>query len=77
MEEFSGYGLDLVSAPGVNVYGVLPEGENTFSNGTSFATTYVTGIAALAKSAYPSIQSNELAKVLKESKSTFNKKAAQ
>ena len=75
LEEFSGYGLTLVSAPGVNVYGVLPEGENSFSNGTSFATAYVTGISALAKSAYPNIQSNELAKILKESKSTFNKES--
>ncbi|MCK1999105.1 S8 family serine peptidase [Psychrobacillus psychrodurans] len=73
LEKYSGYGLDLVPAPGVDVYGVLPEGLNTFSNGTSFATAYVTGIAALVKSIEPNIQSNVLANILKENKKTLSK----
>lgn len=73
LEEYSGYGGDLVSAPGVNIYGVLPNGEYTFSNGTSFATAYVTGIAALAKSIDPNIKSDDLVKILRESKKTLSR----
>lgn len=72
LEEFSGFGENLVRAPGVNIYGLLPNEEYSYSSGTSFATAYVTGIAALAKSANPNISSKILAGILINSNSEYN-----
>lgn len=69
--EFSGYGLDKqVAAPGKDVLAALPEGDITYISGTSFATAYVTGIAALVKSYNTEIVASDLAKVLIASKKT-------
>lgn len=73
LEYYSGYGPNMVPAPGVSVLGVLPEGLNTFSNGTSFATAYVTGIAALAKSISPEFKANHLVEIIHDSKTTINR----
>ncbi|MGM9977176.1 MAG: S8 family serine peptidase [Clostridium sp.] len=68
MYEFSGYGTsNLVAAPGKDVLGMLPEGDYLYSDGTSFATAYVTGIAALVKSTYKDISSEDLAKIIRTS----------
>lgn len=66
--EFSGYGTkDIVIAPGEGIVGMLPEGDYLFSNGTSFATAYVSGIAGLIKSIYFDITTEELSNILKTS----------
>lgn len=43
----------VVSAPGVNVAGAGPDGGYLIGSGTSPAAAFVTGVAALIKSAYP------------------------
>ncbi|WP_416147635.1 S8 family serine peptidase [Salipaludibacillus sp. HK11] len=67
LETYSGYGKELIFAPGANIYGMLPEGEYVFSDGTSLATAHVTGIVALAMSLNPNILINELTTIIKES----------
>ncbi|MDF2821654.1 MAG: repeat-associated core domain protein [Clostridiales bacterium] len=63
--DFSGYGLTVdVAAPGVNIYSMLPDKEFIFSNGTSMATAYVTGIAALLLSEYPNLSTDTLKSIL-------------
>ena len=65
--EFSGYGSKAdVAAPGVDIYGIMPDGDFTFASGTSSATAIVTGIAALVKSYRPTLDINNLVKILKE-----------
>lgn len=74
MYRFSGYGLEnAVAAPGKDILGMLPEGDYLYSDGTSFATAYVTGIAALVKSQYIDISSADLAKILRISKKSVEK----
>lgn len=63
--KFSGYGTEkLVLAPGEAILGMLPEGDYLYSDGTSFATAYVTGIASLMKSIYLDITVEEVAEIL-------------
>ncbi len=66
--ELSGFGYsEAVYAPGKDILGTIPEGEFLYSDGTSFATAYVTGIAALIKSYRPEITVENLAYTLKSS----------
>jgi subtilisin family serine protease len=53
---FSNYGKQSVdlAAPGTNIYSTWPGGIYRFSEGTSMAAPHVTGVAALAKAAFPS-----------------------
>ncbi|MEC0273166.1 S8 family peptidase [Peribacillus frigoritolerans] len=67
--EYSGYGSeDLIYAPGETILGSLPENDYLYSSGASFATAYVTGVAALVISEFEDISSNDLAQILKISK---------
>ena len=53
---FSNYGrrsVDL-AAPGTNIYSTWPGGSYRFLDGTSMAAPHATGVAALAKAAFPS-----------------------
>lgn len=62
----SGYGDKAdVAAPGVNIYSCFPEGNYTFSSGTSEATAYVSGIAGLIKSINFQLSANQIADILK------------
>jgi len=71
--EFSGYGSKAdVAAPGVDIYGIMPDGDFTFASGTSSATAIVTGIAALVKSYRPTLDINNLVKILKEGTKPLN-----
>lgn len=64
----SGYG-DLVdiAAPGDNIYCAFSENEYDYFDGTSYATAYVSGIAALIKSYNPNLSAVEIANILKQS----------
>lgn len=66
--EFSGYNKETaVAAPGEQILGILPEGDLIFSDGSSYATAYVTGVSALIKSQYPNLSAEEIANILKVS----------
>src|SRR3989338_5772504 len=55
----SNYGMKRidVAAPGQNIFSTLPKGQYGYMTGTSQATAFVTGIAALALSTYGSLPS--------------------
>ncbi|PWR69616.1 S8 family peptidase [Methanospirillum lacunae] len=57
LASFSNYGQQSVdlAAPGVSIYSTAPSGGYKFMNGTSMATPYVSGVAALLKSQNPSM----------------------
>ena len=64
---WSNYGkesVDLV-APGTKIYVLTENNGNKTGSGTSFAAPFVTGAAALLKSAYPEATSEEIIKALK------------
>jgi membrane-anchored mycosin MYCP len=54
-----------VTAPGVNVTSTTPGGYQAY-NGTSFATAYVSGVAALVRSRYPRMSGPEVVKRIEE-----------
>ena len=49
-----------VTAPGVNVASAWPWGYQTQLNGTSFATAFVSGVAALVRSRYPRLSAAQV-----------------
>lgn len=64
--EDSGYGREAdIAAPGKNILGLTPDGELTYSGGSSAAAACATGIAALVKSVNPALDAAEIAAVLK------------
>jgi membrane-anchored mycosin MYCP len=54
-----------VTAPGVNVTSTTPGGYEAY-NGTSFATAYVSGVAALVRSRFPRMSGPEVVKRIEE-----------
>ncbi|MBV8597381.1 MAG: S8 family serine peptidase, partial [Actinobacteria bacterium] len=67
---FSGTGSWIsLAAPGVNVYGALPEGTYGTGSGTSFAAAEVSGAAALVWAANPRLTAREVAAILEETAS--------
>jgi membrane-anchored mycosin MYCP len=54
-----------VTAPGVNVTSTTPGGYQAY-NGTSFATAFVSGVAALVRSRYPNMSGSEVVKRIEE-----------
>lgn len=66
--EFSGYGQKAhIGAPGVNILSALPEGDYSYSDGTSSAAAFVTGAAALVKSYRSDLTAAEIADIIKHS----------
>ena len=56
-----------VDAPGVSVYSTVPSNRYAYLSGTSMATPYVAGVAALTLSANPNLTSSQLREVLTQS----------
>ena len=56
-----------VVAPGENIYSTLPGNKYGYMSGTSQATAFVTGIAALLLSENPSLTPTELIQIIKAS----------
>jgi membrane-anchored mycosin MYCP len=54
-----------VTAPGVNVTSTTPGGYEAY-NGTSFATAYVSGVAALVRSRYPKMSGPDVVKRIEQ-----------
>lgn len=64
----TGYGQSVdVAAPGENIFVSFPSNEFDYVQGTSYATAYVTGIAALVKSYKPDLHAIQIAEILKKS----------
>jgi hypothetical protein len=58
---FSNYGSEVdVAAPGVSIYSTYPGSGYTYMNGTSMATPYVAGLAALIWSEHPSYTNDQV-----------------
>lgn len=62
----SNYGIRKIdiAAPGQSIYSTLPDGKYGFMTGTSQATAFVTGIAALALSSNPTLSVSKLKSIL-------------
>lgn len=53
-----------VAAPGENIYSTLPQGKFGYMSGTSQATAFVTGLAALLLSQNPKLTPQEIKKII-------------
>ncbi|WP_414582468.1 S8 family peptidase [Scytonema sp. PCC 10023] len=59
--------LNYVVAPGVNIYSTIPGNKYGYLNGTSMATPYVSGVAALMLSANPTLTPNQVRQIIVQS----------
>ncbi len=67
LASFSNYGASAVNlgAPGVNIYTTgLNGGYNSGATGTSFAAPFVTGVAALVQSEFPSLSAQQVVQLV-------------
>ena len=72
--DFSNYGNypqqdvegSTISAPGVDIFGAMPNNDYNMGPGTSFSAPIVTGAVALMKSLSPSLSTEEIIKILQE-----------
>ena len=70
----SGYGsYSDIAAPGKSIYGILPEGDITYSDGTSPATAYVSGIASVIYEYCGTLSPMEVKDIIKKSAKKLNK----
>lgn len=66
--EYTGFGEKIdILAPGENIYSILPENDRVYMDGTSLATAYVTGTAALLLSNYPQLTPIQIKKIIRKS----------
>ena len=65
-----------ISAPGYRIKSSFPSNRSSYLTGTSQATAFVTGVAALIKSQFPNISYNDLREIIIESASKHKKLAA-
>jgi subtilisin family serine protease len=56
--------LNYVVAPGVDIYSTVPGNKYEFMDGTSMATPYVSGVAALMLSANPNLTPNQVRQII-------------
>lgn len=65
----SNWGIEKVdvAAPGENIYSTLPGNQYGYMSGTSQATAFVTGIAALLLSKDPTLKPEEIKAIIKDS----------
>ncbi|WP_240415538.1 S8 family serine peptidase [Paenibacillus periandrae] len=62
---FTNTGPELkVVAPGVNIYSTVPGGAYDMKSGTSMATPYVTGLAAMLKAANPMLNADQIQTII-------------
>ena len=72
---FSNKGPDIdITAPGTDVYSILPDNRFGPLSGTSMATPIVAGVAALIKADQPSLSNKEIEKLLFSSADDLGKK---
>ncbi|QQR83585.1 S8 family serine peptidase [Candidatus Peregrinibacteria bacterium] len=66
---FSNYGSVSVDigGPGVNILSTIPNDQYGFKNGTSQATPFVTGVAAMVWGAYPTLTASEVKQIIMQS----------
>ncbi|MFC0189074.1 S8 family serine peptidase [Fictibacillus aquaticus] len=69
LAEFSNYGAAWVdvAAPGVEILSTTPGNSYGFLSGTSMATPFVSGLAALILTTYPDLSGTEAANVIRQS----------
>lgn len=60
-----------VAAPGENIYSTLPGGRYGYMSGTSQATAFVSGLAALLISKNPTLTPSEIKKIISQSADRF------
>lgn len=67
--EFSNYGKNNVDvyAPGVQVYGTMPDNKYKPEDGTSFASPNAAGVAALIRSYFPNLSASQVKHILMDS----------
>ncbi len=64
----SNYGKKVdIAAPGKNIISSLPNGYSGYLTGTSQATAFVTGVAAMIKSHYPQLKTKKIIEIIKKS----------
>ncbi|ARV59868.1 hypothetical protein BZZ01_15620 [Nostocales cyanobacterium HT-58-2] len=56
--------INYVVAPGVDIYSTIPGNKYGYLNGTSMATPYVSGVAALMLSANPNLSPNQVRQII-------------
>jgi subtilisin family serine protease len=61
-----------ISAPGKRIRSALPYNRSGYLTGTSQATAFVTGVASLIRSKYPSYSCFEIKEIIKKSASKFD-----
>lgn len=61
-----------VAAPGENIYSTLPNGRYGYMSGTSQATAFVTGMAALLLSQNPSLKPHQIKEIIVSSVDKFS-----
>jgi subtilisin family serine protease len=55
---------NCISAPGVAIYSSVPNNSYDSYSGTSMATPHLTGVAAMARSFHPTIDQDDLIRIL-------------
>jgi subtilisin family serine protease len=72
--DFSNYGnYKQVMAPGVDIFSTYPVSDYEYLQGTSMATPFVSGLAALVKSANPHLIPQEVIEIIRQTSTTASR----